>query len=295
MPRRVILWGYGTEYQKIKDRLHAFHDSGKLRILGITATDPPKQAMLDGWKVLRPEVIEALDHDLILICNVPHYKEIAQYILRTLHVDRRRLMPSWVIENAQSIEEYQTLVENPISILSNNCWGGVLSSGLGLEHRSPTKNCWFLDPDYFKLLKDPEHYFFECDPVFRGWMPGGDERQTRYPVLSLDDVLIFCNHDTDPDTAIQNWLRRREKLELDRVFVSYSPDSPEKELAFSRLDRYPNKLCIVPWEPQCACSVKAELAPEDKQWMNTVIRTAAPLSCLRYFSPLRLLLAGEHY
>jgi len=70
----------------------------------------------------------------------------------------------------------------------------------------------------------------------------------RYPVLLLDDIFLYCNHDSDPDIAIQNWNRRAAKVILSEALPVFITDNPKSEKAFYQINRYQKKCCITPYE-----------------------------------------------
>lgn len=55
-------------------------------------------------------------------------------------------------------EKYVSLLENSISIISNDCWGGILASKLGLQMKSPFCNCYIGKEDYYQLLCNMKKY-----------------------------------------------------------------------------------------------------------------------------------------
>ena len=296
---KVVLWGYGNEYRKWRKRLRELHDADIIHVLGITATEQPELMEIDGWPVISPTSISSTELDYVIICSKKYYYEIISFASRFLNVDNQKFLPLWLVDELLYekgfADDYELLKKSRISILSNDCWGGIISHTLGVEHLSPTKNCWFYDHDYIKLLENLKHYLLETDPVFYEWRQGENKEPDRYPVLLLDDIRIFCNHDSDPEISINNWIRRRGKMNYDNIFVSFSPKTPEYEKSFSRLEGYNKRLCIVPWTPNSPISIRPLPVPTDKQWQAAVIRTALPNGCRTYFSPAKLLLTGEHY
>ena len=44
------------------------------------------------------------------------------------------------------------------SIISNNCWGGVVSRDRGIKYNSPTCGLFFYAKDYLKFLSNLDYY-----------------------------------------------------------------------------------------------------------------------------------------
>ena len=296
IPKAVILWGNKDGYRETLPRLRSLCRRGEIRIVGYTQTEEIRKKTVDGFPVVSPGEINGSLCDLILIFDWRSYGAVAAFLLNQPGITRENLLPGWLLRDRDfDMERYRQLLRSRISILSNNCWGGILCYTLGMENRSPLKNCWIGDDEYLKLLRSPEHYLLECDPVFDRWEEGGDEGQERFPVLRLDDIRVHCNHDYDPETAIQNWLRRRAKLDLNNVFAEFSPFCRKNELEFSQLDRYPRKLCLVSWKTEIPVSMRVKRLWKDDHMADTVVHTAKPDRYPQYYSPVELLLTGRHY
>ena len=296
MSLSVILWGNKTCYRRALPGLLKMCAQKQFRIIGKTGwVQRGRWRSPDIFPQISPYEISGEICDLILIFDWNAYEDIVSFLLEQPGVTREHILPGWLlIDRSFDLERYRFLQKSKVSILSNTCWGGILSRTLGIEHCSPTKNCWFLDIDYLKMLQSPEHYLLESDPVFDHWKNGeGKYDEIRYPVLRLDDIFVFCNHDTDPEAAIHTWLRRREKLDLENVFIEFSAYNRAFEKEFSLLERYPRKLCLVPWNTTNPCSIQFQSKLFEKD-ISAIIRTAYPWGFRAYFSPIELILSGEH-
>ena len=106
-----------------------------------------------------------------------------------------------------------------VTIISQNCIGGVIYALLGQEFLSPTIDMFIEDDNFVKLAKNPEHYLkvpatrltdMYVDPV---------DTKICYPKIKIDDIEICCLHYKDCDDAIAAWERRRKRINLKRVLV----------------------------------------------------------------------------
>lgn len=97
-----------------------------------------------------------------------------------------------------------------ISIISQNCIGGVLSHDLGMQFRSPTVNLFIREPDFVKFALNLEHYL-GCSLRVH-W--GGT-----YPIGTLDDITIYFMHYDSCEEAKLAWERRTKRVDIDRVLV----------------------------------------------------------------------------
>lgn len=102
---------------------------------------------------------------------------------------------------------------NDISIISNNCVGGLLYHDLGWKFLSPTVNCFFMADDYLKyLLNMPYYNSLEVSAEI-------DSSRGDTVLLKIDDIKLHFIHDTNPEKVISDWHRRSERINMDKIFV----------------------------------------------------------------------------
>lgn len=97
-----------------------------------------------------------------------------------------------------------------ISVISQNCIGGVLYHDLGLQFLSPTINAFIPEPGFVKLVLNLR-YYMEQGLVMR-W---GEE----YPIGTLDDVDIHFMHYETCKEAKEAWDKRKARINWDKIFV----------------------------------------------------------------------------
>lgn len=97
-----------------------------------------------------------------------------------------------------------------ISIISQNCIGGVFYHDLGMQFLSPTVNLFIKEPDFVRFVLNLEHYL-GCSLQMQ-W--GGE-----YPIGTLDDITIYFMHYDTCEEAKLAWERRAKRVDLDRILV----------------------------------------------------------------------------
>lgn len=97
-----------------------------------------------------------------------------------------------------------------ISIISQNCIGGVLYHDLGLEFLSPTVNLFFMGTDFVRFVSNLKHYM-----ALELVMTWGEN----YPIGYLDDVQIHFMHYATCSEARDAWNRRKHRINWDRIVV----------------------------------------------------------------------------
>ena len=84
-----------------------------------------------------------------------HHEKIGYILPRYQRVLRR--LKKKLDSLLQSYHRKQ-LKNDDFSIISNNCWGGVVSEFFGLRKNSPIVGCYFFADDYLKFISDLHHY-----------------------------------------------------------------------------------------------------------------------------------------
>jgi uncharacterized protein (DUF1919 family)/glycosyltransferase involved in cell wall biosynthesis len=100
--------------------------------------------------------------------------------------------------------------DGSLTVISQNCIGGVFSHDMHLPFQSPTVNLCIPAADYVKFVNNLEHYLqMELE------LHWGEE----YPVGRLDDVeILFVHYDTCLE-ASEAWERRKKRVNLRNVLV----------------------------------------------------------------------------
>ena len=98
----------------------------------------------------------------------------------------------------------------PVSIISQNCIGGVLYHDLGMKFLSPTINLFFKEPDFVRFANNLT-YYINCELQMM-W----DEE---YPIGKLDDITVYFMHYDNCRDAKEAWNRRKERILWDKILV----------------------------------------------------------------------------
>lgn len=114
------------------------------------------------------------------------------------------------------------------SILSNNCWGGVMSRDWGLPYNSPTCGVFLFAKDYLKFLSDlPRYLSAELEPMTYAESPWVEELHNRYPdeevlLARLVDLTVVCVHYHSIEEARDKWARRAARINFDNLIVKFN-------------------------------------------------------------------------
>ena len=133
---------------------------------------------------------------------------------------------------------------NGVSLISQNCVGGVVYNRLGSPFQSPTINMYILGEDFCKLCEPVEHYL-SLRPVLV------EEKSISYPVLKIDDIKLHCLHYKTGREAIDAWNRRRKRVNFKRIVVLANDwDLNHNELLINRIIALPYPKIILTANPR---------------------------------------------
>lgn len=276
--RNVILYGCGNYYRAMKDTIKKGEMEGRFHILGISGRDLPSGNVLDGWRLIPQEKLLEQPFDSILIMSTAYEKEIQEELIAhgvSVHAFDYTLRP-----------QYWDLSLNGISIFCNVCWGGFAAHTLGIECCSPTKDLWIAEDEFPKFLGKLE-YYLSLDPVFIGWKDGvGSYDVDKYPLLAIDDITLYCNHDKNPDEAIDKWQRRKKRVNYKNMMAVFVTEYPEFEKSFFEVNTIDNKYSLVPWNSTNQRTIKV-ITEQGKTWFESALATAFPGGALDLVAMIR--------
>lgn len=122
------------------------------------------------------------------------------------------------------------------SIICSNCIGGVIYHRLGKRFLSPTVNLWFDQNDFFKFVSDLKGYL-QKDLEF--------ENETPYPIAKLGDITIHFNHYHSEDEARACWIRRKERINFNNLYIIMYDRDGITESDIRKLENIPCRSKIV--------------------------------------------------
>lgn len=113
--------------------------------------------------------------------------------------------------NMRLVKTIRPMFKNSnITIISQNCIGGVFVHDMNLPFQSPTVNLMIPAADFIKFVKNLEHYLNVEPEIWQG---------EKYPMGRLEDVeLHFVHYDTCLQ-ASEAWERRKKRVNLQNVLV----------------------------------------------------------------------------
>lgn len=139
------------------------------------------------------------------------------------------------------------------TIISNNCWGGMIYESYNLPKKTPTVGMFFMAKDYIEFLSDLEGYISGdltfINPSDSRWknMPelASDNRFGHYPigVLSngINSVEIFFLHYHSEQEALDKWKRRIKRINWNKLLIKFNDQNGCTETEVKRFMALPFK------------------------------------------------------
>lgn len=136
------------------------------------------------------------------------------------------------------------------TIISNNCWGGMVYESLDLPKQSPTVGLFFMADEYIKflcrfpdILKSDIRFIDPDESKYREFLKN-DKRFGSYPIGLIDDVEIAFLHYHSREEVIEKWKRRVQRVNFNKILFKMNDQNmctDEHVKNFLSLD-LPNKV-----------------------------------------------------
>lgn len=108
-------------------------------------------------------------------------------------------------------------------IISQNCTGSLFYKLINKEYLTPTVDLFFYAPCFVKIASNIQYYInLELKEVKQSKYVEGNLNLVKngfYPIGVLDDVEIHFLHYNNWDEVIEKWTRRKNRINLDKVFL----------------------------------------------------------------------------
>ncbi len=127
---------------------------------------------------------------------------------------------------AQYLSELQKIILPTTSIITTNCFAGLIMQDLHTEYNSPTLGLYFMYPDYIEFLQHLEYYLHEAKIEFisQSRYPLANERREKvkewYPIGLLGGKveIQFLHYHSEKEAATK-WYRRAQRVNMDDLLI----------------------------------------------------------------------------
>ena len=162
-------------------------------------------------------------YDFILIpdnpCKDLHLVNQKIGILRTSGIKPHKILPQSTMFQSNGYEILLSLLSLKnfnFSIVSDDCWGGMIYQELGLPYNTPFVGMWVVKPDFLRMLKNLQSYLF-CELTFK------KDTNKDFPVGLLGDVEIHFNHYAykSEEQVLELWKRRLSRFNHNKILIKF--------------------------------------------------------------------------
>ncbi len=163
-------------------------------------------------------------------------KARSKYILKTSNIRRKKLKGT------------------NFTIISNNCWAGLVYQSYGLSYNTPTVGMFIVSDDYIKFVSNLKYYmsidsFEVVEPEHSKWYNElkGISKYGLYPIARLGDIELHLLHYGSVLEAQEKWNRRKERIDYNHMLVKFSEMNLCNEnniQSFQNLE-FENKICFI--------------------------------------------------
>lgn len=228
--KKVILWGMGLEYETLLNVINFEIYKGNMQVVAVICRKEDKYcSKRDGFYVADRYEIGQLDFDYIII-TAPYFFDEIKHEAIELGIDSKRIINGEIFHQPLfDFKRYAALIENPVTILSDDCWGGMVYHRLNLEFSSPLINIRWDAKEFVKFVQKPLFYLGTELTMERE----SDFTKCECPIGRLgndgDYVFLKLAHYCDFKDAKKAWDRRVKRINRDNLFVKIAVFKSMKE------------------------------------------------------------------
>ncbi len=204
-----------------------------------------------GNRVISPECfMKLLDRRLepvqlvIALADEKTVSEVKDFFFR--YKNRIQFLNDEAEKRRMIEEDRESLIHKDFSIISNNCWGGVVYDYFGLQYRSPTVGLFFLSDDYLKFVSNMRRYlsmnldFISVKEANRyDECKGYISALGNYPIGRLGDLNLHFLHYKSEEEAYNKWNRRKARINWNKLIVKNSTQNLWTEEEMCKFSRMP--------------------------------------------------------
>lgn len=127
-------------------------------------------------------------------------------------------------------KQRKMLHRKDVSIISQNCIGGVFSHDMGLQFLSPTVNLYFCAEDFVKFASDIARYLPQTPQMHWG---------ETYPIGVIEDISIHFMHFDSCKEAKESWLKRCRRVDPEKIVILSTDRNGFTEEVFQKWTEIP--------------------------------------------------------
>jgi uncharacterized protein (DUF1919 family) len=163
-------------------------------------------------------------------------------------------------------QERRKIKYTDFTIISNNCWSGLIYQKFGIRYATPTIGLFFMDEDYIKFISNLDYYLSlplnfikPRETKYYNHLFAEKHQEITYPIARLGDIEIFFMHYHSEKEAVEKWTKRISRINRNRLLVEMSQRDTIGIDILQRFEALPykNKICFTAeeYQSQSGCIV----------------------------------------
>lgn len=238
--KKCIIWGIGDEYERIINQICFEIYKGNIEIEALICRQEDMYCSCkDGFQIIKKEELRMVEFDYLIISSSRYYSDIRREAIECGIDSTKIINGSMFLRPFFDFNLYSNLISNPVTILSDDCWGGFVYNYLGLEFSSPLINTYWNRGEYSKFIQNPIFYLQTELKMVRE----GNLRLGIVPIARLgtetDYVQIDLVHNRSFEEAKYQWNRRIKRINFNNLFIKmgFSDIEEDKEKYLRAFER----------------------------------------------------------
>lgn len=228
---KCIFWGMTDIYQQYKNTIDYEIVKGNIEPLAIVSREKLCKR-LDNINIIDKSSIKDYSFDYLIIF-AKAFNQIKKEALENGIPENKIINGNVFNIPFFDFKRYVSLIENPVTIISDNCWGGYIYNLLGLRITSPFVNFPIQKMDYLKMLSDFDFYINKPLELVKD----GSLMENKCPKVKIKDTEIVFDlvHDTSYADFIDKWKRRKQRINYKNLLFKMIIENDEQAEIFDAL------------------------------------------------------------
>lgn len=217
--KRVVIWGIGNDYEKIVNQIKYEELKGNIQVEALVSRrDLNWCDHRDGYLLISKEELCGKEYDFLIIASSKFYSDIKKEAIE-LNIPEHKIIDGSIFNMPLfDFKRYMSLLDDPVTIWSDDCWGGYVYHSLKLPFTSPCINIWWPRDSYMKFIQNPIYYIEQPLEV----LDVGDLRKNSVPKgkIGIGDEQIQMEflHAPTFEKAREQWDKRKKRINKNRMF-----------------------------------------------------------------------------
>lgn len=121
------------------------------------------------------------------------------------------------------------IINKEFTIISNNCWGGMIYESYNLPKQTPTVGLYIMPSDYIKFISNLNEYLkYKIEFIsineskWKNDVIKNDSKVGQYPIGRLKDIEIFFLHYRSEEEVLQKWERRCKRINWNKIIYKFN-------------------------------------------------------------------------